>query len=317
MNCTCPKCHGSVELDLPEITEAGTTAVCPACNAKFNLHRESFGGRALRKPHEISCASCGNQLGPETHCHSCGAQFPDYVVVSTGRRKVRRTGKKVKLKFSPFPQAPKTANQLPTLDMAMRAESVSTKPQLPAASAPPKRLTIAISVLVLIVAVAIGGFLYQKKQTELLYARNFVLASYCIQTGFDRAQKASIRIQTEWKAKNDAGLPYTSRARMEDERHFGIINSKYDATFQKLSNPPEKFQGSEERLAKLQAPYNRLRTQVLSPGQSLPAFAEASAKADADFKQAVKDYRAGMPEELLNQLKEESLKFMSLKVLLK
>jgi uncharacterized protein YbaR (Trm112 family) len=317
MICTCPKCHGQIELDLPEVTEAGTTAACPACNGKFNVHRESFGGRALRKPHEISCASCGNQLGPELHCSSCGAQFPDYVVVSTGRRKVRRTGKKVKLKFSPFPQPAKSATQLPTLDMAMRPEAAGkTAPKSAVVSRLPKGLVIAISLLVLVIAAAAGTYLYQKQQAEELYAKNFVLASFCIQTGFERAQKASTRILAEWKEKTDAGQFYAPRPSLDDDRDFGIIGSKYDQALGKLSPVPEKFANSMERLNKLQGPYNKLRSLVMAPGNSQPNFAEAKTKIEAEYKQAIRDYRSGMPEVMLEKLTSESLKFKGLKVLL-
>ena len=117
MTCTCPKCHQKIELDLPEVTEAGTSAVCPACNTRFSVYKESFGGRALRKSSEISCATCGNELGCGTHCSSCGAQFPDYLVASLSRKRARRQLKKITLKTSPFPRKQKAMTPLPSLGM--------------------------------------------------------------------------------------------------------------------------------------------------------------------------------------------------------
>lgn len=88
MTGTCPKCHANIELEVShsDVTEAGTTASCPACKAHLTLFKESFGGRALRKSDEVSCSHCGGQLGAELHCQSCGVPFPDYLVTALGKK---------------------------------------------------------------------------------------------------------------------------------------------------------------------------------------------------------------------------------------
>ena len=317
MMCTCPKCHAKIELELPEVTEAGTPASCPACNARFTVHRESFGGRALRKTSEISCAVCGSELGSQMHCAACGAQFPDYLVPTLGRRRSRRDTKKVKLKTSPFPQAQKPHSQLPSLEMSMKPEAAKSPAHAPAGARRPKILLVAAGVLVLAAVIAAGSVFFLKIKAEKAYAKSFVLATYCIQTGYDRALKASARISGEWKGKMDQGQPYAARPNLEEERDFGIINNKLDPAVRNLGQAPEKFASCNEKLSKLQAVYNKLRTLVLAPGNSQQAFADSTGKLEADYRQAVKEYKSGLPQEIMEELVSASLKFKGLRPLLR
>jgi len=315
MMCTCPKCHATIELDLPEVTEAGTSATCPACNARFSVHRESFGGRALRKTGEISCAACGSELGSQTHCAACGAQFPDYLVVTLGRRRARRESKKLKLKTSPFPQAPKSSTQLPSLDMSLRPESALPLPEPKSGGS--RTSPLAITALVLVALIGAGVFFYLKNEAEKTYAKNFVLATYCIQTGVDRALKSNARMAAEWKLKTDAGLPYVARPSLDDERDFGIISGKIDALSQKLTKAPKKFAPCGEKLGKIQAVFTKLNTLALSPGNSLQALSDSSTKLDAEYKLAVKEYKSGMPDEIMEELVSASQRFKGLRPMLR
>jgi len=318
MNCTCPKCHAKIEMDLPEVTEAGTSATCPACNAHFSVYRESFGGRALRKTGEISCAPCGNELGAQTHCPSCGAQFPDYLVVSLGRKRARKADTKVKLKGSPFPKAGKASsapvNVLPSLG-SLQPEA-QAKPALAAAPGRSKLMAIAVSVLVVVALVGAGTFFYLKNKAEKTYLRNFVLATYCVQLGADKSLKANEKIAAEWKAKSDAAQAYRPRASLEDEKDLDIIKTKLDGVMPNLSQPPEKFAQCNERLAKLQGAYNKLRAQTLAPGNTLAGFLDSSAKLDGEYKQAVKSFKSGMPEDIMNELQVAGKRYKGLRPLL-
>jgi hypothetical protein len=317
MTCTCPKCHATIELDLPEVTDAGISATCPACNARFSVHKESFGGRALRKSGEISCASCGSELGSQTHCSACGAQFPDYLVASLSRKRARRDTKKLKLKSSPFPQAPKSASQLPSLEMSMKPEGAVSHSAQPGAGASHRRVsTLTVSLLVLVALLGGGAFFYLKSEAEKTFAKNFVLTTYCVQTGFDRALKSNARIAAEWKQKADAGQPYVARLSLEDERDLGIISGKIETLSQKLAKAPEKFVPCAEKLAKLQAISGRLQALARTPGTSLQALNDNNSKLDAEYKQAVKEYKSGMPEEIMSELVSASLRFKGLKPLL-
>jgi DNA-directed RNA polymerase subunit RPC12/RpoP len=317
MMCTCPKCHAKIELDLPEVTEAGTPGACPACSARFNVFRESFGSRALHKTGEISCASCGGELGPQLHCPSCGARFPDVLVVSMGRKRVRKESKKVKLTSSPLPQKQSSASQtsqLPTLEMSMRPEEA--RPVLPILSRSPRQ-TMIVSLVLLVVLIAGGSVLFLKYKAEKRYARNFVMATFCLQTGIDKAFKSSARISGEWKQKVDAGQPYTAHASTEDDRDFGILSGKLDAALNNMAQPPKKYSSVSERLAKLQAVYAKGRGLVLTPGNSLQSFSENAAKLDTEYKQAAREFKSGIPPEILKELAAASLKLKGLRTLLR
>jgi hypothetical protein len=316
MTCTCPKCHARIELDLPDVTEAGTSAQCPACNARFNIFRESFGGRALRKSSEISCAPCGSELGPETHCPTCGAQFPDYLVASIGRKRARRDSKKLKLKTSPFPKSKTVINHLPTLEMSMRADAPGSPGAAASISKTPRTLILAVSLVVAIALAVAGTMLFLKSKEEKNYTRNFVLATYCIQSGVDKAFKTSTKMSTEWKQKMDAGQSYNARQSVEDEKGFGLVNSKLDQAMGRLAKPPQKFASCNEKLAKLQAVYSKLGSLLLTPGNSMPAFVDATSKLDGEYKQAVKEFKSGLPTEVMEELASASLKFKSLRPLL-
>ena len=317
MMCTCPKCHAKIELELPEVTEAGTPGACPACNARFMVHRESFGGRALRKSNEISCAHCGSELGPQMHCMVCGAQFPDYLVPTLGRKRARRVSKKIKLDTSPFPQTQRVTSQLPSLEMSMRPEAAKALPVYPSSTRRAKPLLVAVSLLLVVALVAAGSVFYLKIKAEKAYAKNFVLATYCIQTGFDRGLKSTARISAEWKGKMDAGQAYSARPSPDDERDFGIISRKLTPVLGKLTPAPEKFASCNDRLNKLQAVYNNLRSLVLAPGNSQQIFADTSSKLENDYRLAVKEYKTGMPQEIMEELVSASLKFKGLRPLLR
>ena len=317
MMCTCPKCHAKIELDLPEVTEAGSPAACPACNARFTVHRESFGGRALRKTSEISCASCGSELGPQMHCPNCGAQFPDYLVAGIGRKRARREGKKVKLKSNPFPQTQQASSQLPTLEMSMRPEAAKHAPAPSTGSKYPKPLVLGITLLVAVALIAAGSVFYLKHKAEKEYTKNFVRATYCIQTGTDKALKTSARVSAEWKAKLDTGQSYTARPGVEDEKDFNLVDTQLDQALQKLGKPPEKFASCNERITKLQAVYTKMRALILVPGNSLPAYLDTTAKLDSEYSQAIKEYKSGIPEELMKGLLNASLKYKGLRKLVK
>jgi len=317
MKCTCPKCHAKIELDLPEVTEAGTTALCPDCNARFNVFRESFGGRALRKTSELSCAPCGSELGAQLHCPTCGAQFPDYLVVSLGRKKVRRATTKIKLKSSPLHRPDKAMSQLPSLEMSMKGEPLPSMAAGPSVGKYRKSVTIAVCLLVAVVLAAAGSMYYAKYQEEKEFVRNFVTATYGVQVGTDKSLKAGAHIAADWKVKLDAGESFRPRLSMDDERELGIVHSKIETASANLSKCPEKFSICNEKLAKLRAVYNKAHALILAPGNSLQNFTDISNKIDAEYRQAAKEFKAAMPEEMMDELITASRRYKGLRPLLK
>lgn len=316
MKCTCPKCHAKIEIEVTEVTEAGTPVACPACNARFNLYRESFGSRALHRNDAISCAPCGEELGPYLHCPSCGALFPDFVVAQIGRKKARNKGKKVKLSGSPFSLPQRTTPQLPTLDAAYKADTEKTTKRPVLAQRAPKGLLIWVAALVVIVLAAGGTMYYKKHQAEKSYSKSFAIATYCLQVGIDKAQKIAARTATEWKQRADAGQAYQPRPGIEEERGFAMVEAKLNQAMSKLDQPPERFASCNEKLTKLKEVYNKWRALALAPGNSLQGLTENTAKLDAEYKQAAREFKSGMPPEMMEDLVKASLKLKILRTLL-
>lgn len=318
MKCTCPKCHGKIELVLPQVTEEGAPASCPACKAHFTVHMESFGGRALRKSGEISCASCGEELGPQIHCASCGKPFPDYLVAGLGRKKARGKITQFKLASSPFKKHYKPASQLPTLEAAMAQENVAaSRRQDAVAKRYPKNLVLAASVIVALALIAAGAGLYSKWKAETSYMKNYARATYVIQVGTDMSRKTCLKIASDWKANLDAGKNITPRASKDDEKELQSVRAKLDLIKAKLSQEPEKFKSCNEKLAKFEGPYNNLQSLTVSPGNSLAGFTETLNKIDVEYKQAANQFKAGLPDELMKELQSASKKYRELRPLFK
>jgi hypothetical protein len=318
MKCSCPKCHAKIELDLLDAAEEGTSASCPECKAGFTVHRESFGARALRKSGDISCASCGNELGPQLRCQTCGLPFPDYLVAGVGRKRARRSATKLKLKSSPLPKPAKTISQLPTLENALRQEShASAKKEKVSAGGSFKILKIAVGVIVLLALIGGGTAIYFQKMAEANYMRNFTLATYGVQLGADKSRKVCQRIAADWKAKSDAGQSFTPRPSVEEIKGLNSIKVKIESVKAKLIEEPDKFKNCNENLVKIQAAYDRLQSLALLPGNSLPAFTDASNKLDGEYNQAASQFKAAVPPELMEELRSASLKYRGLRPLLK
>jgi hypothetical protein len=311
MKCTCPKCHADIELELPEVTEEGIPGSCPACKAHLTIHTESFGGRAYRKSSEISCASCGNQLGPKMYCQSCGTPFPSYLVASLGRKRTRRKSTKIKLKSSPFKSNTRTS-ALDMSDILARSAALKEFEKSPTKS----KKIIATSLAVLLALAVVGAAFYFKKVPEQKYTRNFVMATYVIQVGADKSRKVCQRIATDWKAKTDAGQTYIPRASADEEKDLNTIRIKLDSAKANLTVEPNKFKDCTEKLEKLENSYSKLSTLALSPGNSLQAFTDSTSKLDNEYKQVSKKFKLTIPGEMLEDLNLASKKFRGLRPLL-
>ena len=313
MKCTCPKCRQSIELILPEVSEEGKSASCPACKANFTVYKESFGARALRRPGEISCSSCGNELGPQMHCASCGRPYPDYLVAALGRRKAGKKAQKLKITSSPFRKSQSTIGQLPSLD--------GVAPQTPPAAARggqrfSKGVVLATALLVLVALLAAGAGIYLKKKAESNYVKNFVLAAYGMQVGIDTSRKACQKMADDWKAGVAAGKVVTPRPTPVQEKQLARVQSELASLKSQLAKEPEKFKDCNAKLSKLEGVYGKMQTLAMTPGNSLPAFTNSVDKMDAEYKQVAKQFKAEIPAELLAQLKSSSQKFRHLQQLL-
>lgn len=316
MKCTCPKCQADIELIVPEeIPESGTTAPCPACNVKLNVYRESFGSRALHRTGQVSCAVCGAELGPHLHCPSCGASFPDFLVAQIGRRKARRQSKKIAISFSPLPARQKKSVMLPSLDATLHPEAVKSTSRKGVGAGTSKAIQIAVALLIVVALAAGGTFYYYKIEAEKQFAKNYALAAFCLQAGIERSQKASVKMATEWKQRQDAGQGYTPRLGADDERGFGLVEAKLDPTMAKLGKTPEKFGDCTPALGKLRTVYDKWHTLVQTPGNSLQAFNDSNAKMDQEYKQAIRAFKSGIPASMREELTSASVKLKLLRPL--
>ena len=71
-----------------------------------------------------------------------------------------------------------------------------------------------------------------------------------------------------------------------------------------LANPPKAYAPVSEKLDKLKNAYMNLYLLTTAPGGALPGFAEATARAEAEFKQALQELKATMPEDLKEELEK-------------
>jgi hypothetical protein len=317
MHCTCPKCHAQIEVELAaEVTEEGSTASCPACNARFNVHRESFAARALRKAGEISCAACGNELGPELHCRSCGIPFPSYIVIGSGRKRSKAKRSALKLDINIFPSR-KAAINVPSLSMSPEESKGTKKVERTGKAALAGNRIVAVAlVAVLAVAIAGGAGLYFKKKAETAYMRNFAVACYAIQVGADKSRKISQKVATDWKSKMDQGQSFSPRLSADDDREMAAVRTKLETVKAKLAKTPEKFSSCNDQLANLETAFNKLRSVSASPGNSLPEFNNSVSQANVQYKQAASQLKAGLPPELMDELRASAKKYRGLRPLL-
>jgi len=265
------------------------------------------------------------------HCQSCGAPYPEYVVVSQGRKKGRRSSKKTAMKSRGSRKPGKsTAGTIPTLEQALKGETApapgKAKEAKPAVKfplnqqregGPNRKATILVTAALLLAAVTGGGAFYLKQQAEEKYLKNFALATYCVQSGEDQAVKASQRMIGEWKAKMNAGQAYNPRLSPEEERGLNRVSTNLNDFKSNLKEEPAKFNPAAASLAKIEGSYGRLRSLVQAPGTSLPGFADSASKLDAEYKSSAKDFRASLPVEVMDELTRASKKFMGLRPLLK
>jgi hypothetical protein len=196
----------------------------------------------------------------------------------------------------------------------MREDAAAAKPRAAVGARFSKNTLLAAYALIFLLVAAAGGAFYLKKQAEHKYAKNFALAVYCINTGEDDSVKASQRIISDWTT---AGESFRPRVSMEEEKGLNHIASRIDSIRTKISEEPPAFAGCNAKLAKIQATYDAVRSLAFAPGNSLPNFKDAVSKADAKYKLSVKEFKTGLPDEIMEELVSASKKFIGLRTMLK
>jgi hypothetical protein len=260
--------------------------------------RESFARRAARKGAELACVHCGSQLGSSTYCPGCRELFPDYLVAETGktrRRKVRtvRTGKPSAVPFK-----------------AERKPSAEHKKATAASSRPLAKLVIPVAVLVLLVVV--GTFAYLQR-LEKKYVVSYVSTLYLIKSTTDTSLSMCTQLANDWKTKSDAGQVFAPRFSDKETTLFSLTKDNIDKRVLGVGNPPKKFVSAKEKLANLNAVYGRVYEFTSAPPGSLPAFTNSLAKLDSDYRQALKDLKASLPEAITEEVRNVKSKYRELR----
>lgn len=300
MNCSCPKCEADIQVDASRITEAGTSTSCPVCKSRFWMIQEPFVLRAYRKAGSTYCGKCGSQLGLSNMCTACGEFFPSYRVVQSSKP-VRR--KAVKEGFS-FNLSLKPARK----GRAFSPESTRT-------SRKPLLALLGLVAVVAVLAVAIGSFFLNMK-AEQQFSRNYVLALYGIKSGADRSLNALSKTSVEWKAKTDSGQVFILRVTPEEKADLNEVKDEVDKVMQQLNAPPEKFVAANDRLVRLYQVYLKLYALNLTPPATLPDLTNAVGKLDGDFNRAGQELKAGLPEELLEEIRKVAPRYKNLQFIL-
>lgn len=306
MKCSCPKCKTDISEDLAEIPDDGVLLRCAACNTNFNLKKESFARRALRRGEDITCAECSSQLGPAIYCQSCHALYPDYYITETTSAAKKQLGK-VLTKF-------KSINRLGKA----RTVSHQQSKYMPAATAKKKTKGIkllnnpaqlALTLGILLVILGGFGFYYYQQKIENEYMGNYVKALFVIKTSEDYNIKLCEKIAVDWRTRQSATAP----APIAAERTFlsrGLKDS--ETTLNKARKAPKKYTASAEALVHLHEIYKKHQTLTASPTGSLESFAAASKTLENDFRKSAIALKSVLPEKLSAKLDAAKTKFKEL-----
>jgi hypothetical protein len=177
----------------------------------------------------------------------------------------------------------------------------------------PQPLVLAGALLVLVAVVSFGIMFYLKNKEEGEYSSNFVKATYAIQTLAVRSLKASDTVSAEWKAKLDTGQSFVPRIEADDERSINIVNTEVGLLLNKMSKPPERFKQCNSKIEALNAASIRLQSFALVPSGSLQNFVDSRNKLEGEYSLAVKKFKAGMPPEMMDDLRTASKRLKALK----
>ncbi|MBT0654298.1 hypothetical protein [Geomobilimonas luticola] len=309
MKCICPKCHAKIQVVLPQVPEEGTTSTCTECKGRFLVYQESFGARALRKTGEISCVQCGNELGPSISCAHCGALFPEYYVVQSGlKRTVRKTATIKEDGSSLRPAKAKSTLPLP----GQKSSPAVVQPL----EKSPKLFLMIVGVIALLALMVGGGTVYNNRQKEQKFAKNYVVALYGIKSGSDMSLAKCAKLSADWKAKLDGGLNFTPRISPEDESDIDTVKNEIDAVMQKLTQPPRKYTAANEKLNNLYGVYTRMNANAMAPSSSWSNFNDSTNKLENDFNAAAQDLKSNLPEGLKEEVRNVVTRYKSLKFII-
>ncbi len=310
MNCTCPKCSSNIPLELETVPEEGVFVKCSGCNGSFQVVRESFAGRALRRSGEIFCVHCGKGIGASICCTGCGAIYPDYFVVESATA-AGKQAKKLLARLNVFKGISLGRTKQETVSVAYTPGSTAA-----GAKAGGRRMSpvvLALFALIVVALLAGGGVFYYQQQKEADYADLYIKALYGVKAGTDFNLKYCAKIAADWKKSMEGGQAAMPRLTPAEQALLRSSRTEVDKRLQSADNPPEKFAKNNDALKKLYEVYKKSYTLVSAPADNLTTYTDSASKLTAEFAKAGQELKTGLPDKLSDALAKGKQKYRELK----
>ena len=313
MKCSCPKCDAIIETSHLEVSVGGSSQLCPECDDKFWAIREGFSLRAYKKQGRIYCFDCGQELGTENLCLSCGSLCPDYCIVQASKpapRKQKRAG----FDFS-FARRSKDSKPKTSANLKSSSSVVSKKPAEEKAGS--RWLTYAAITTLVLILVGATVNLYLTQNAEKQYSRAIVTALYGVKSGTDACLKMIDDLTSQWEEETTTGAGIIPRMSKTDRDKLGKIKSRVDQATEGLGETPEKFAEAKVNLGKLHAVYGKIYSLAVSSTGSLDEFKTARIKIEADFYKSADELKRSMPKIMQDELEFSINKYKNLEFMVK
>ncbi len=302
MKCPCPKCDATIEIPEQKISANAHSQQCPDCRDKYWFRQEKFTLRAYRKHGRIYCFGCGEELGSEVLCMSCGSLCPDYCVVQSAKFVVHKQ-QKAGYSFS-LPQRGKSS-----------ARAAATPK---AASQPIRSGWLVYAALLVLVLALVGGMtkVYLDHQAHQAYAKDFIVALYGVKSGTDLNLGLIDKTASAWQ-KNTGTGNVIPRPTQKDLDKLTAVKKRISEAMETLNDSPEKFTDARTKLVRLHGIYEQIYALNNSMPDSLEDYTLAVDKLKVSFFKAADDLKRSMPEELSDELKASVTRYTNLNFLVK
>jgi hypothetical protein len=306
MRCLCPKCKESIELDLEEIPEDGTFTKCTECSAGFLLRKESFARRALHHGEEITCAECGNTLGPSIYCQSCHALYPDFYAAETSSAAKNKLGKllgklNISRKLSKHPSA--AANESTSGGPAQQPKKIA------GIRLPGQPAQLAATLLIILLFIGGGGYFWYQNSIETKYAEAYVRVLFSIKNAADFELKTCNRVANDWKTSMTPAAPKLTG---QEQLIIKRAQTDIETLMKRMGDTPEKFKPSSDALAKHYESYTNLQNFASAPAGSMDSYTATLKRLEDDFNTNAKALKAALPEKVSLVITENKAKYKAL-----
>lgn len=299
-------------LSLESIPEDGMLVKCSDCNSSFQIIRETFSHRALRKGSEIFCISCGSSVGNSTSCSVCGQPFPDYHAVEPASA----AGKQAKkfISFFTLSRSSKLGRAGKKDKLAASSQSVSLSESGSKATSRGRRLVKTIFVALVVFAIlTTGGAFYYLQQKEAKYADIYVKAIYGLKAGTDLNLKYCSKLAADWKKSMDSGQNVIPRLTPAELSLLSSSKTEVEKRMQQSADAPEKFIKNQKSLTKLFDTYKKSYALVSTPAANMIILTETANKLSTDFGKDAEELKKNLPSSLANELAKGKQKYRELK----